>query len=497
MADGSSRRGVMQPDPEPRQPPRNYEAEQALLGALLANNEVWHRIADFMRPEFFADALHARIYEAIGRLIADGRTANAVTLKNLFDQDGALVGIGGAKYLVDLSAAVVTVISAEDYAVAIRDLYLQRQIIGVTEEIAARAYLYDPERSPADLAAEFEDRLYGLAQVAAQARATGPVPARIYLAEAMEQLQAAHRQRDVVGGIKTGLDDLDDIIGALIPGKQYILAGRPSMGKSGMAIGIGDTAARAGKKVLMFMPEMPRAEVGTRQLSMEANVSGYLGVRGRLGELDFEHLINAWRALEHLDIWVEDVTGLSIGRARAIARRHKQKHGLDLVIGDYIQLFHPDRTTDNRANDIASISRGGKEMAKELDVPVLMLSQLSRQVENREDKRPNLADLRESGSIEQDADVVMFVYREAYYLERAKPKDPAKLMDWKTRLDEIARKAEVNVAKHRGGPLGTAYVAFDGPTTKFSNLDREEPSDQPVGPPSRVLEGPPPNSYQD
>jgi replicative DNA helicase len=454
-------------------PPHSYEAEQALLGSILCNNAVYYRCADFLKPEHFADALHGRIYATIGGLMARGVVADIITLKNQFDADGALADIGGGAYLVMLAQAVVTVLNAEDYARAIVDLFVRRMVIGSAEAMIAQAQVIDWEKPISGLITQFEGLLYEAAETAAAQDQLGPVPARKYLYEALEQLEAAHRQQSIVGGIGSGLAALDAVIGAFLPGKQYVLAGRPSMGKSALAIQVADGAARQGFKTILFTPEMGRSEIGIRQLSMEARISGFRAQRGKLSEAEFLCFIDAQRAIDQMPLWIDDASGITIADLAMRARRHKQKHGLDFIVIDYLQLVYPVRQTDNRASDVGSVSRGIKELAKSLEIPVLTLSQLSRRVEDRHDKRPQLSDLRESGSIEQDADVVLFMFREFYYHERAEPSDPAKRPDWERRGEEIENKAEIIVAKQRAGPLGTAHVLFDKSLTKFSDPPTE------------------------
>lgn len=470
--------------PPPNDPLINYEIEQALLGGLLCNNALYDRLYHFLKPDHFADALHGRIYDAVGRLVAQGKRADPLTLKAAFDQDKALEDVGGAKYLVQLAQAVVTVLNIEDYAHAIRELSLRREMVALCREMEKRAQTMDyyQEVKPADIAIEFETRLFDITQQATIEQNL-PVPASVYIEEAAQQLEEAYKRKDAGGaGLSTGLDLLDEIIGGLMPAKLYILAGRPSMGKSSLAISVSENVAKtlldvgdpgSHRKVLFFSPEMPRTEVGVRQLAMEAEVSGFDGLRGKLSPEDLERVFERRHNLASLPIFLDETASLGIAELCMKARQYHRKYGLHLIVVDYLQLVHPSRNTDNRANDIASMTRALKTLAKDLGVPVLVLSQLSRKAEERgnkpDDKRPQMQDLRESGAIEQDADVIMFVFRRIYYLERAEPSDVSAKADWIAECDNCRDLAEVIVAKQRFGPIGTAHVRFNEVTTRFSN----------------------------
>ncbi len=413
----------------PRTPPHNYEAEQALLGALLANNEVYNRVSEYLRPEHFADALHGRIYEAIGKLVLRGQIANPVTLKNLFDQDGALAEIGGAQYLVQLAQAVVTVINAEDYGRAIHDLFLRRQLIGVGEDIVNESYTYDPDISAIDQIERSEMRLFNLAE-GGQVDG-GPKKFTDVLKSALDMAEAAYKRDGHVTGVTTGLRDLDRRLGGLQPSDLIILAGRPSMGKTALATNIGFNAAKADKdketatkhRVAFFSLEMSAEQLAHRIMAEESGVSSDRIRRGDVKQDEFASIVEAAQRMSNVQFFIDDTPAITVPALRTRARRLKRQFGLDLIIVDYLQLMRSANAkgSENRVQEISEITRGLKAVAKELQVPVLALSQLSRAVETREDKRPQLADLRESGSIEQDADVVLFVYRVHYFLERAEP----------------------------------------------------------------------------
>jgi replicative DNA helicase len=475
----------------PRTPPHNYEAEQALLGALLANNEVYNRVSEFLRPDHFADALHGRIYEAIGKLVLRGQIANPVTLKNLFDQDGALAEIGGAQYLVQLAQAVVTVINAEDYGRAIFDLFLRRQLIGVGEDIVNESYTYDPDISAVDQIERSEMRLFNLAE-GGQVEG-GPKKFDAVLKSALDMAEVAYKRDSHITGVTSGLRDLDRKLGGLQPSDLVILAGRPSMGKTALATNIGFNAAEAIKdaetstrhRVAFFSLEMSAEQLAHRIMAEKSGVSSDRIRRGDVKSDEFGRIVEAAQAMASVQFFIDDTPAMTVPGLRTRARRLKRQFGLDLIVVDYLQLmrYANPKPSDNRVQEISEITRGLKAIAKELQVPVLALSQLSRAVENREDKRPQLADLRESGSIEQDADVVMFVFREQYYHERAEPKQRTdestdkfqeRMARWQERGERIHNVAEVIIAKQRHGPVGTLELYFDGNITRFGDLTRDE-----------------------
>jgi replicative DNA helicase len=481
-----------------RTPPSNIEAEQALLGAILVNNNAFHRVAEFLLPEHFAQAVHGRIFAAVMKLVERGQIANPVTLKNLFEQDAALAEIGGAQYLARLAANVVTIINAEDYGRTIYDLHLRRQLITIGEDMVNDAYAYDFEREGPRQIEAAEQRLFDLATTG-QAEG-GFRPFERALAEAITMAEAAFKRSGRTTGISTGFLDLDKLLGGLHPSDLIVLAGRPSMGKTAIATNIGFNAARAfreqkladgrvaaedGARVGFFSLEMSAEQLATRILSEESGVSSNNIRKGEVSHEDFDQFIDASQRLAAAPFYIDDTPALSIAALRTRARRLKRQHGLDLVIIDYLQLVRGtgEGRQDNRVQEISEITRGLKTLAKELDVPVVALSQLSRAVESREDKRPMLSDLRESGSIEQDADVVIFVYREEYYLSRGEPgrrpedneeKYNERYERWHNRLQEVSGTAELIVAKQRHGPIGKVTLRFDHETTRFENYASDD-----------------------
>ncbi|NIA70309.1 replicative DNA helicase [Pelagibius litoralis] len=475
-----------------RLPPSNDEAEQALLGAILANNAAYEKVSDFLRVEHFADGVHARIFEACGKLIERGQIANAIQLKNLFEQESALAEVGGAQYLAQLQSSYVTIINAADYGKTIHDLYLRRELITLGEDLVNDAFEHDLDTEATDQIEGAEDRLYKLAEVGQTEG--GLIGFKSAILESLHMTEAAMK-RDGLSGVSSGLQDLDALLGGFHPSDLVILAARPSMGKTSLATNIAFNVAAAPRMekdaegnpveqrqpVAFFSLEMSAEQLATRILSERSGVRSDAMRRGDIRDEDFDSVFEKSRELYELPLFVDDTPALSVSQVRTRARRLKRQHGLSMIVIDYLQLMQPppNKRSDNRVQEVSEITRGLKALAKDLDVPVIALSQLSRAVEQREDKHPQLADLRESGSIEQDADVVMFIYREQYYVERAEPtqrdgeddnKFHERLESWKTRCERAYGKAEIIVAKQRHGPIGSREFSFDGNTTRFSDL---------------------------
>jgi replicative DNA helicase len=477
-----------------REPPHNFEAEQALLGAILVNNAAYQRVAEFLRPEHFADPLHGKVFDSLSRLIERGQVVSAITLKTYVEQDEDMKAAGGAAYLARLAAASVHVIDAAAFGRAVHDLYLRRQLIDVGEGMVNGAFGSDVDEMALQQIELAEKKLYDLAS-SGQIEG-GFKPFRAALTEATLAAEAAYHRVGQLTGVSTGLVQLDQLLGGLHRSDLIILAGRPSMGKSSLATNIGFNAAKAyreehgedgrpkvadGAVVGFFSLEMSAEQLATRMISEQAAIPSEKIRKGELISADFDRVLSVSHELEHLNFFIDDTPALSIAALRTRARRLKRTHGLGLLIIDYLQLLNPSGKTrqENRVQEVSEITRGLKTLAKELDVPVLALSQLSRAVEQREDKRPQLADLRESGSIEQDADVVMFIYRDEYYLMREEPKRRdnetnehfnQRFEDWRQRCEQNYGKAEVIVAKQRHGPTGIVRLAFEGQFTKFDNL---------------------------
>ncbi|MGH6981690.1 MAG: replicative DNA helicase [Stellaceae bacterium] len=482
-----------------RTPPQNLEAEQALLVAILVNNEAYRRVAEFLLPDHFAEPVHRRIYGAIRTLIERAQIANPVTLKNLFDQDGALAEIGGAQYLARLAANFVTIINAADYGRQIYDLHLRRQLIAIGEDVVNDAYSYDLEREANQQIETAEKKLFDLATLGEYD--TGVRAFNVALKQAIDMAEAAFQKGGKTIGVGTGFADLDKTLGGLHPSDLIVLAGRPSMGKTALATNLAFNAARAyrpgkspdgrtiaedGGVVGFFSLEMSAEQLATRVLSEQSGVSSDRIRRGDVSGADFEKFVRAAQDLSEVPFYIDDTPALSITGLRTRARRLQRTHGLNMIVIDYLQLLRGSGDgpgSDNRVQEVSEITRGLKALAKELSVPVLALSQLSRQVEAREDKRPMLSDLRESGSIEQDSDVVIFIYREEYYLSRSQPTQrPEEANDkfneryerWRKRLEEVHDTAELLIAKQRHGPINNITLRFDGHTTRFENYVRSD-----------------------
>lgn len=460
-------------------PPYNLEAEQALLGALLLNNSAFEQVGDFLRPLHFADSIHGQIFEAMVCLIDRGQVADPITLKDYFHKDEALQPVGGARYLVDLAQSVVSVISVSDYGRIIYDLFLRRQLMNIGEEMVLSARTHTLDLTAVQQIEEAEKNLFDLAT---KGSVSGNFQSfRDALTTSIEMAEVAYRRDSHIVGVTSGLLDLDKWLGGLHPSDLLIIAGRPSMGKTVLATNIAFNAAVAameenknGASVAFFSLEMSAEQLATRILASEAGVPSDKIRRGEIRAEDFPRFVEVSRRLSTIPLFIDDTPALSVAALRTRARRLKRQEGLGLIVIDYLQLMESTgsgRRSDNRVQEISDITRALKALAKELDVPVIALSQLSRAVEQREDKRPQLADLRESGSIEQDADVVMFIFRQEYYeVRRQPPEGTDKHAEWQALMNQIANQAEVIIAKQRHGPVGTVKLYFDGNLTRFGNL---------------------------
>ncbi len=462
--------------------PNNLEAEQGLLGALLVDNRALERI-DYLKPIHFFVPAHQRIFDAIQKLCDRGQVASPVTLKSYFETDSDLSAVGGANYLAELAASVVSVVNVQDYARALYDLHMRRELIAVGEEVVNDAFdlrLDHDANATLELA---ENRLFALAE-SGDAR-SGFVTLRESILRALDIADKAYKTDGHVTGVTTGLRDLDEKLGGLHNSDLLILAGRPSMGKTTLATNIAfqaanryaETGGKEGAIVGFFSLEMSSDQLATRILADQAGISGDAIRKGNINEAEFRRFVEASHRLSQVPLYIDDTPALSIGAVRSRARRLKRQHGLGLLVIDYLQLLQGTgsrQSTENRVLEISEITRGLKAIAKELDIPVMALSQLSRAVEQREDKRPQLSDLRESGSIEQDSDVVMFVYREEYYEARKVPniEDSGKYAEWQARMERCANVAEVIIGKQRHGPIGIVPLYFDANLTRFKDLDR-------------------------
>lgn len=461
--------------------PHNLEAEQGLLGALLVDNRALEKISDFLKPLHFFVPAHQRIYEALTVMVDRGQTASPVTMKNYFETDSDLQDVGGAEYLADLAANVISVLNVEDYARTLYDLYMRRELITIGEDVVNDSYNHRLDSNATDTIEKAEARLYELGETG-QTKGNF-ITLRDSVLTAIELAEKAYKTEGHVTGATTGLTDMDKKLGGLQPSDLLILAGRPSMGKTALATNIAFNAANAyaesggeeGAIVGFFSLEMSADQLATRILSDQSGVSGDAIRKGAIKQEDFRSFVAASQKLSQIPLYIDDTPALSISAVRTRARRLKRQHGLGLIVVDYLQLLRGTgsrRGAENRVLEISEITQGLKALAKELEIPVLALSQLSRQVEQREDKRPQLSDLRESGSIEQDADVVMFVYREEYYLSRTEPEPGTeKYLSWQEKMERAYNIGECIVAKQRHGPIGSVRMHFNPSLTRFSDLD--------------------------
>jgi len=475
--------------------PHNIEAEQALLGALLVNNDVYDRVAALVDENHFFDPVHGRIFSIAAQRIQKNALASPVTLKAFLEDDAGLAELGGPSYLARLGGAATSIFAAKDYAQMIYDLAIRRDLIAIGQDISGKAASVDVDSEPKDQIVEAEQLLYQLGE---QGNIDNGFQSFLQaVTDAVNMANAAYQRDGGLAGISTGLIDIDKKLGGLHKSDLLILAGRPSMGKTSLATNIAYNIAKSYKKgalpdgsegaveggvVGFYSLEMSSEQLAARILSEAAEVPSEQIRRGDMTETEFRRFVEAAKALEACPLYIDDTAALPISALAARARRLKRQHGLDVLIVDYLQLVRPASAKDNRVNEVSEITQGLKAIAKELDIPVIALSQLSRQVENREDKRPQLSDLRESGSIEQDADVVMFVYREEYYKEREKPgdHDVEAMMKWQEEMEHLHGKAEIIIGKQRHGPIGTVDLSFEGRFTRFSNLVQAYQSNVPA-----------------
>lgn len=474
--------------------PNNLVAEAAVLGAILFDNNAYQRVTELLQPKDFYAPAHQEIYATCAALIEQGRVADGVTLREHFERNDQLSAIGGAAYLAELLESAAFGPEVTDYAKIVRDLAVRRELLNIGTGMRQRA-LVPPERTEGTDQIELAEReLFALAERGSSNRGFTDFGSAVR--QSLEMAEAAFQREGKIAGIATHLDDLDYKLGGLHKSDLIILAGRPSMGKTSLATNIAYNVAAAcrrekqddgslksvdGGVVAFFSLEMSAEQLATRIIAERTSISGHKFRSGELDERDFDKIRDAVTELQNLPLHIDDTGGLSISQLAARARRLHRTVGLDMIVIDYLQLITSGsgKGDSNRVQEITQISMALKALAKDLDVPVIALSQLSRQVEQRDDKRPQLSDLRESGSIEQDADVVMFVFRESYYLERTEPQaDPGdpnsseKWTRWRERMDQVFGTAEVIIGKQRHGPIGKVTLAFDANVTRFGNLDQ-------------------------
>ncbi|MGW8705197.1 replicative DNA helicase [Brevundimonas sp. NPDC055814] len=464
--------------------PHNLEAEQALLGSLMFDNAVFERLSDRLRGSHFYEPFHQRLFDAVEDHIRQGLLAEPTILMERFKQDPAFQEFGGLRYLADLVDRAPPAANAPDYARVVYDLALRRDLIRIGGEIIKEAP--NPETPADEQIEQAEQTLYSLAETGKPS--SGFVSFSHALSGAVEMAGEAYQREGKLAGLATRLDDLDQKLGGLHPSDLLILAGRPSMGKTALATNIAFNVARnyrweptpdGGRKtvdggvVAFYSLEMSAEQLAMRILADASGVSSDKLRKGEIDASDFGKIRDAAIEIGESPLYIDATGGLSISKLAARARRLKRmEHGLDLIVVDYLQLVTTgENSQKNRVQEVSEITGGLKALAKELNVPIIALSQLSRQVEQRDDKRPQLSDLRESGSIEQDADCVMFVYRESYYLGRAEPREGTEEhLKWQEDMDRLQHQAEVVIGKQRHGPIGIVKLAFDSNTTRFGNL---------------------------
>ena len=469
-----------------REAPHNLEAEQALLGAILVNNDAFYRVSDFLKSSHFYEPLHRKIYEVAADMIRMGKIANPVTMKTFLPADEKVGEMTVTQYLARLAAEAVNVINAADYGRAIYDLATRRALITVGEDMVNIAFDAPVDMSPAAQIEDAERRLFELAETGRYDGGFETFSDAVNLA--IDMAGAAYQRDGYLSGVSTGLRDLDRRMGGLQASDLIILAGRPGMGKTSLATNIafniaqayepvqqadGSFSAKNGGVVGFFSLEMSSEQLATRIISEQTEIPSSKIRRGEISEGEFERLVACSQMMQKIPLFIDQTGGISIAQLTARARRLKRQRGLDVIVVDYVQLMQGSsaKSSQNRVQEITEITTGLKALAKELNVPIIALSQLSRQVESRDDKRPQLSDLRESGSIEQDADVVLFVFREEYYISNREPEPGTQEhLDWQTKLAAAQGRAEVIIAKQRHGPTGTVSLAFQAQFTRFSDL---------------------------
>lgn len=483
--------------------PYNIDAEQIVLGCVLNNNENVNRIGDFLTAENFYEPVHQKIYKAALNLIDKGIQANAVTLKNHFNNDEAFNEIGGAAYLVNISSIASGILGVKDYALIVYNLSISRNLINICEETLEDCYSSNGDRSAGEQIEKPEGKLFNLASTGFSE--TGFNSIKKSALDALKVSELASKNDGTVSGVATKFADIDNLLGGFNRSDLLILAARPSMGKTALALNFAVNAAeflveryknelekynnnqgqyieepKLGSAGFISL-EMSAEQLATRILSVKTGINASNIRRGILIKTpandEYAKLIAAHNEVSELPIFIDDTPALTISALRTRARRLKRKHNLEILFVDYLQLLRGvnKKSEDSRVQEISEISMGLKAIAKELNIPVIALSQLSRQVEQRADHRPQLSDLRESGSIEQDADIVMFIYREAYYKERDKPSEDQldKMQKWQEEMEKIDNVSEIIIAKNRNGPINNVRLFFDKNTTKFANLEQQ------------------------
>ena len=457
--------------------PINVGAEQSLLGAILSNNLALEKVEDFLEPKHFSSKINSIIFDTLKRFITNNQIADITTIKVFLENNEDFVANGGMKYLLEIAENSVSIINAKQYGELIYDLYLRRELIDVGTELVNKSYSDFQEENSNSIIEKVELELFNLTNDGEKQR--GPKIFTDVLSDTLDYAEKAFKKSSDVAVLKTALTDLDKKIGGLHKSDLIIIAGRPSMGKTAFATNIASNICmdklnlKKKNNVLFFSLEMSSEQLATRLLSEMSKIPSEKIRTGNISKMDFENLLKNSEKIKNLSLFIDDSPALTLSAIRSRSRRLKRKDGLDLIIIDYLQLISSEsrNLNDNRVKEISEITRGLKAIAKEFNIPVIALSQLSRKVEDREEKRPQLADLRESGSIEQDADLVVFLYREEYYLARTEPPEGTeKHIAWTDKMEKIHNIAEIIVAKNRHGPISRVKLHFNASNTKFSDL---------------------------
>lgn len=469
--------------------PQSWEAEQALLGAILYENEIFIRVSELVKAADFYNPVNAKIFTEIASLIGMGKLADAIVLKDRFSQDETIEDIGGVEYLARLLSVAPASpdLAAPEYAKLIKAHSIRRELIGFSEGLAVNAKALDSEETPEQMIESAETALFSLGETGSTSRKV--VTFRTALIDYLNSAAAAYNRDGTLSGLSTGLSSIDELLGGLHKSDLIILAGRPSMGKTALATNIAFSVAKAfkeekqsngtvktvnGGRVMFFSLEMSYEQLAGRMIAEQSGVPAFQVRKGAINAQQYEQVRDAADDVVNIPLYIDDRGGQTIAQLSTRARRQKRMTGLDLIVVDYLQLLSASgKANDGRVQEVTKITTGLKVLAKDLDVPVLALAQLSRNVEQRDNKRPQLSDLRESGSIEQDADVVAFCYREEYYLERDKPDEASEqFQEWITQMDNARGKASVIVGKQRHGPIGDIPLGFISELTKFHDLEK-------------------------
>lgn len=462
--------------------PHNLEAEQALLGAVLLNNDILYDINEIIDANHFYESVHIKIFEIINKITSKGQLATPITLKSYFEIEKNLEDIGGSSYLARLANAAVSLEYAKNYAQIIYDLAVRRSLYELGGKLSFNAIESEMDANPGDLVEEAERDLYQIAEKGTHGHNVQTFKSS--LEDAIALAKKAFENDSSVVGLSTGFRDLDQKLGGLHSSDLLILAGRPSMGKTSLATNIAFNIAKYAhdnndteSNVVFFSLEMSAEQLATRIISEQAKISSNDIRKGNLSEGDLDNLVNVSKSILEIPLFIDETPAINMATLASRARRLKRKHGLGIIIIDYLQLLRPAKSSrnDGRVQEVSEITQSLKALAKEMNIPILALSQLSRQVEQRDDKKPQLSDLRESGSIEQDSDVVMFIFREEYYLEKAAPNPgTADYIDWQQKMDEVHGQAELLISKQRHGPTGNIRLSFESKYTRFGNFISNE-----------------------